>query len=164
MDNAPWRKWGLNPGLPLTRPTPHHKATRRFCLLCVRCLMSKQNASVSQGRICSDNFTCWHIGIEVADQTVYLTQSQYTDTGRTSPSADTITPGTRQGNHYGANVEVTGWLDPDKSRCKWDSNPGSSALAADALTTKLTRRCGKGKGSGETKGKQTRNNTKCVCN
>ena len=45
-------------------------------------------ASVSQGRICSDNFTCYHTEIEVADQTVYLTQSQYTDTGPTSPSAD----------------------------------------------------------------------------
>ena len=48
--------------------------------------------SVSQGRICSDNFTCCHTEIEVADQTFYLTQSQYTDTVLTSPSADPITP------------------------------------------------------------------------
>ena len=33
-----------------------------------------------RGRICSDNFTCCHAEIEVADQTSYLTQSQYTDT------------------------------------------------------------------------------------
>ena len=53
--------------------------------------------SVSQGRICSDNFTCCHTDIEVADQTSYLTQSQYTDTGPASPSADPITPGTWKG-------------------------------------------------------------------
>ena len=57
------------------------------------CLTSQQQASVSQGRICSDNFTCCHTEIEVADQTFYLAQSQYTDTGPTSPSADPITPG-----------------------------------------------------------------------
>ena len=31
--------------------------------------------------------------IEAADQTFYLTQSQYTDTGPTNPSADSVTPG-----------------------------------------------------------------------
>ena len=41
--------------------------------------------------------------IEVADPTFYLTQSQYTDTGRTSPSADPITPGAWQGSHWSAN-------------------------------------------------------------
>ena len=49
--------------------------------LSVGCLTSQQHASVSQGRICSDNFTCCHTEIKVADQTFYLTQSQYTDTG-----------------------------------------------------------------------------------
>ena len=39
---------------------------------------------------------------EVADQTFYLTQSQYTDTGPTSPSADPITPGAWQGSHWSA--------------------------------------------------------------
>ena len=73
------------------------------CLL-VGCLTSQQQASVSQGRICSDNFTCCHTEIEVADQTFYLTQSQYTDTGPTSPSADPITPGAWQGSHWSVNV------------------------------------------------------------
>ena len=41
--------------------------------LLVGCLTSQQHASISQGRICSDNFTCCHTEIEVADQTVYLT-------------------------------------------------------------------------------------------
>ena len=72
------------------------------CLL-VGCLTSQQQASVSQGRICSDDFTCCHTEIEVADQTFYLTQSQYTDTGPTSPSADPITPGAWQGSHWSAN-------------------------------------------------------------
>ena len=67
-------------------------------------LTSQQYASVSQGRICSDNFTCCHTEIEVADQTFHLTQSQYTDTGPSSPSADPITPGAWQGSHWSTNV------------------------------------------------------------
>ena len=66
-------------------------------------LTSQQQASVSQGRICSDNFTCCHTEIEVADPAFYLTQSQYTDTGPTSPSADPITPGAWQGSPWSAN-------------------------------------------------------------
>ena len=73
-----------------------------YCLL-VACLTSQQQASVSQGRICTDNFTCCHTEIEVADPTFYLTQSQYTDTGPTSPSADPITPGAWQDSHWSAN-------------------------------------------------------------
>ena len=60
------------------------------------CLTSKQRASVSQGRICSINFTCCHTETEVADQTFCLVQSHYTDTGPTSPSSDPITPGAWQ--------------------------------------------------------------------
>ena len=66
-------------------------------------LTSQQHASVSQGRICSDNFTCCHTEVEVADQTFYLTQSQYTDTGSTSPSADPLTPIAWQDSHWSAN-------------------------------------------------------------
>ena len=72
-------------------------------LLFVGCLSSQQHASVSQGRIFTDNFTCCHTEIETADQTFHLTQSQYTDTGPTSPSADPITPGAWQGSHWSAN-------------------------------------------------------------
>ena len=75
-----------------------------FVCLLVGCLTSQQHASVSQRRICTDNFTCCHTEIEAADQTFHLTQSQYTDTGPTSPSADPITPGAWQGSHWSANV------------------------------------------------------------
>ena len=84
------------------------------CLL-VACLTSQQHASVSQGQICSDNLTCCHAEIEVADQTFYLTQSQYTDTGPTSPSTDPITPGAWQGSHWSANFEGTGMTQPRKN-------------------------------------------------
>ena len=68
--------------------------SRTVCfVLFVGCLSSQQHASVSQGRICTDNLTCCHTETEAADQTFHLTQSQYTDTGPTSPSADPITPG-----------------------------------------------------------------------
>ena len=85
-----------------------------LCLL-VGCLTSQQLASVSQGWICSDNCTCCHTEIQVADQTLYLTQSQYTDTGPTSPSTDPFTPGAWQGSHWSANFEVTGMIRPRKN-------------------------------------------------
>ena len=69
--------------------------------------MSQQHASVSQGRICSGNCTCCHTEIEAADQTIYLTQSQYTDIGPTSPSADPIMPGVWQGSHWSVSFKVT---------------------------------------------------------
>ena len=77
--------------------------------------------SVSQGRICSDNCTCCHTEIEVADQTFHLTQSQYTDTGPTSPRTDPITPGTWQGSHWSANFYVTGMTRPR-------NNPSASGV------------------------------------
>ena len=81
---------------------PCGKAYVCFVLL-VGCLTSQQQATVSQGRICEDNFTCCHTETEVADQTFYLTQSQYTDTGPTSASADPITPGAWHGSQWSAN-------------------------------------------------------------
>ena len=46
-----------------------------------------------------------HTEIEAADPTFYLTQSQYTDTGPTSPSADPIMPGAWQGSRWRAGFE-----------------------------------------------------------
>ena len=93
----------------------------QFVCLFVSCLTSQQHASVSQGRICTYNFTCCHTEIEAADQTFYLTQSQYIDTGPTSPSADPVTPGAWQGNHWSANFWVTGTTWPRK-------NPSASGI------------------------------------
>ena len=116
-------------------------------LVLVGCLTSQQHASVSLGRICSDNFTCFYTEIQVADPTFHLTQSQYTDTGPTSASTDPRTPGAWQGSHWSANFEVTGMTRPrKKSRRKRDSNPGSSALEADALP--LGQRGGQAVGNG----------------
>ena len=85
----------------------------RLCSL-FGCLTFQQHASVSQGRICSDNFRCCLTEIEVADQTFHFTQSQYTDTRPTSPSTDPIAPGAWQGSHWSANFEVTGMTWPRK--------------------------------------------------
>ena len=102
----------------------------------VGCFTSQQHASVSQGPTCTNNFTCCHTEIQVADHTFYLTQSQYTDTGQTSPSDDPPMPGAWQGS---LECPFLGhWY--DLTRRKRDSNPGSSASEADALTTRPTRR------------------------
>ena len=74
----------------------------RVCLF-AGYLTSQQHASVSQGPICSDKFMCCHTEIAVTDQTINLTQSQYTDTRPTSLSIDPITPGVWQGSHWSAN-------------------------------------------------------------
>ena len=95
------RLWRGRKGKEINR---RERSVMEFVCLLVGCLTSQQQASVSQGRICSDNFTCCHTEREVADPTFYLTQSQYTDTGLTSPSADPRTPGARQGSHWSANV------------------------------------------------------------
>ena len=102
-------------------PTGHRPDGLEENCLFVGCLTSQQHASVSQGRICSDNLTCCHTEIEVADQTVRLTQSQYTDTGPTSPSTDPIAPGAWQGSHWSASFEVTGMTRPRKI-------PGASGI------------------------------------
>ena len=102
-----------------------------FVCLLVGCFTSQQHASVSQGRICSDNFTCCHTEIEIADQTFHLTQSQYTGTGPTSPSTDPITPGAWQGSHWSANFEVTGMTRPRK-------NPSHSILTPGQPVSTLT--------------------------
>ena len=68
--------------------------------------------SVSQGRICSENGTCCHTEMQVADQTFYLAQSQYTDTGPSCPSADPITLGAWQGSHWSTHFQVTGMTRP----------------------------------------------------
>ena len=73
----------------------------------VVCWLLNVQASVSRGRICSSTF--------------YPTQSQYTDTGPTSPNADPETPGAWQGSHWSANVIVTGMTRPRK-------NPGASGI------------------------------------
>ena len=124
---------GSMPSTPFVHPLAWPRsldACDEVCLL-VGCLTSQQQASVSQGRICSDIFTCCHTEIEVADQTFYLTQSQYTDTGPTSPSAEPITPGAWQGSHWNANVQVTGMTRPRK-------NPGASGIRTRDLP--LSRR------------------------
>ena len=97
----------------------------------IACLTSQQQASVYQGRICTDNFTCCHTEIQVADQTFYLTQSQYTDTEPTRPSADPIAPGAWQGSHWSANL-LSHWYDSTQK------NPVASGIRIPDLP--LSRR------------------------
>ena len=83
------------------------------------------------------HFTCCHTEIEVADPTFHLTQSQYADTGPTSPSTD---PGRVATGVPIVKALVYDSTPDEKSRLQRDSSPGSSALEADALTTRPTRR------------------------
>ena len=110
-------------------------------LLFVGCLASQQCACVSHGQICTDKCTCCHTETEATDQTFFLTQSQYTDTGLTSPSAAPITSGAGRVATGVPILKSLVWLDPENLCCKRDSNPRSSALQADALNTRPTKRC-----------------------
>ena len=87
------------------------------------------------------NFTCCHTEIEVADPTFHLIQSQYTDTGPTSPSADPITPGAWQGSHWSADFKVTGMTRPRKNPAQAEFEPGIFRSRGGRLTTRPKRRC-----------------------
>ena len=106
--------------IPALGPSQVHVHIPGVSLL-VGCLTSQKHVSVSQGRICSDKFTCCHTEIEVADQTFHLTQSQYTDTGPTSLSADPISPGALQDSHWSTNF-LSHWFDLTRK------NPGASGI------------------------------------
>ena len=70
-----------------------------------------------------DNFTCCHTELEVADLTLHLTQSQYTDTGPTIPSVDPMKTSAWQCSHWSADSEVIGMTPPRKDlRRKRESN------------------------------------------
>ena len=49
---------------------------------------------------------CCQAETEVADETWYLTQSQYTDTGPASPSINPMMPDARQGSYENINVLI----------------------------------------------------------
>ena len=61
-----------------------------------------------------------HPDKETANPTCHLTQSQYTDTGPTSPSRDPVTPGARQGSHWSTNVSDTSMSLPGITVNGWD--------------------------------------------
>ena len=109
----------IGPHLVRTGNKLHHFVHR--CCSLFGCLTSQQHASVSQGRICSDKLKCCNTEIEVVDPTFFLTQSQYTDAGSTSPSTGPISQGTT-----GVPILVSlVCLDPEKSPwTKRESNPG----------------------------------------
>ena len=111
-----------------------------FVCLFVGCLTSQQHASVPQGRICSDNFTCCHTQVEVADQTIHLTQSQYTDIGPTSLSVDPVTPDVWQGSHWNANF-LCHWYDSTSKKIPAQAGfePGIFRSRGGRLTTRPTR-------------------------
>ena len=90
-----------------------------------------QHTSVSQGRTCPDKCTCCHTEIEVADQTFYLTQSQYTGTWPTSLSAD---PNAKRlaGQPLESQYLSLARLDNDKSpTVKAEVEPRPAVLKAD---------------------------------
>ena len=75
--------------------------------------------------------------MEVADQTFYLTQLQYTDTRPTSPSHGLIVPGTWQVSHWSASFYVTGMIPPGKIHmAQVGTDSRSSAVMANTLSTR----------------------------
>ena len=81
------------------RPRSKTQIRRGGMLLVVGCLTSQQHASVSGMDLLRQVYAQPHQD-KNADQTLHLTQSQYTDTMPTSPSADPTMPGAWQGSHW----------------------------------------------------------------
>ena len=114
-----------------------HASLSAVCLL-VTCLTSQQRASVSQGRICTDNFMCCHTEIEVADLSTSPSHSILTP-GRPVPA---LTLSCQAPGRVATGVPIFKslvWLSPEKSSHKRDSNPESSVPEADALITRPSR-------------------------
>ena len=81
---------------------------------------------------CSDKCTCCHTETEVADQTSYLTQSQYTATGPASPSADPRTPGAWSGSQWSTSYNVAGTAGPaERTTRRSGVEPRPAAIGAD---------------------------------
>ena len=114
--------------------------TRILCdCLLVGCLASQQQASVSQGRICTDNFTCCHTEIEVADQTFYLTQSSIPTPGRPVP---VLTLQRQAPGRVATGVLILKslvWLDPEKILAQAGFEPGIFRSRGGRLSTRPTR-------------------------
>ena len=123
------QSWGKRP---ITPPLRQSNNRKQF----VACLTSQQHVSVSQGRTCSDNFmwdrSC-RPNFPSHPVTVYWLWA-------------------KQSQHWPYNARRLAGLSllcqflshwyystPEKSWRKRDSNPGSSALKADALTTRPMR-------------------------
>ena len=115
LSTAPWSSmWSV----------PKYRTNIQVKTLLVGCLRSQQHARVCQGRICSDNCTCCHTEMEVADQTFHLTQAEYTDTRPTSPSVDPI----MRGAWLGGPLECQCWSHRYDSTQKKPSASGNRIL------------------------------------
>ena len=94
--------------------------------------MSQQHASVSQERICRDNFTCCHTEIETADQTCCLNQSQYTDTGPTSSNSNPKMQGACR--HWSASFFFNLWYDSTRKNPLGESDNRTPGLPLSRRT------------------------------
>ena len=98
---------------------PHRHSQR--LLLFVGCLTSQQHARVLQRRVCSDNYTCSHTEIEVADETVSPSHS-ILPLGIPVPARTPC-----EGSHWNTVFDVTGMTrlgkkDPGQKR-EWNPGP-----------------------------------------
>ena len=85
------------------------KGSAEVCVYCLfACWTPQQNAKCIQGQILPDSCMCCHTGVWVACYGCWLIQSQYTDTGPTSPSTKHILLGAWQGSHQSSQSEVLG--------------------------------------------------------
>ena len=82
---------------------------------------SQQHASVSQGRICSDNLRAATLRQKLQTKLSTSPSHSILTPGRPVASTDPITPGAWQGSHWSANFNVTDMTRPRK-------NPGASGI------------------------------------
>ena len=84
-------------------------------------LTSKQHASVSQGRICSDNCMCCHTEIEVADRTTISTGYSILTPGQPVPAL-TLKASAWQGSHWSAIFFLSHWYDSTRKNAGASGN------------------------------------------
>ena len=114
------------------------------CLLACLLALLPSNTLVSLGDGSAQNCTCCHAEVEAADQSFYLTHSELTDTGPTSPGADPIPPGAWQGSHWDTKL-LNHWYDSTWEKIHDESWSRTQVWRCPGgrLTTRPTTRCGK---------------------
>ena len=115
-----------------------HLALKTLCLL-VACLTSPNHSGCISGMDLL-NFTSCHTERKVANQTFYLTPTQYTDTRLTCPNTNPITPGVWQSSHWSTSFYVTGMIQSGRrSMVQVGTEPRFATFQADAFTTRPMR-------------------------
>ena len=99
-----WVRWKVGSGTPISVWQPVKLSRFVFCLFSLLLNVPFHTLVYFRDGSAQTSLRAATLRQKLQIKAFHLTQSQYTDTGPTSPKADPITPGAWQGSHWNANV------------------------------------------------------------